>query len=114
MPHATAAELTASTWNVAMWVGAFTLFFPIAKWTTPKVITKPSDRTYWASSVISTVHAIVMLYGAFTVLLSGEVSVWDRFETHNDKWQLYIEGSAGYFLYDLALSKHNDTPEVEP
>ena len=68
---------------------------------TPPTIVKPSERMYWTSSVVATLHAIVLTWGSATRLLAPGFQYWAAFEVQDPSWERYVEFSCGYFAYDL-------------
>ena len=56
---------------------------------------------YWTSSVVATLHAIIMASGAIARATTSGFQIWSGFDTPEPSWERYVEFSCGYFVYDL-------------
>lgn len=80
-------------------------FIAARKWTTPSIFkSRHYDTNYWTSSVISTVHAIIMCFNASRMIARDEVEIWGGgYDRAVPEWERSIEFSAGYFVYDFVF-----------
>jgi len=83
-------------------IGWTLLFYVSLRWLTPQKLTS-SDRIYWASTVVSTVHALFSGLSAAYLLGSGALPAWERFGEPSAAWERVIALSFGYFIYDGLL-----------
>lgn len=70
---------------------------------TPKSLGRQSDRVYFASSVVSILHALYTGLSAAYLLYSGELPLWESFGRPSAAWERVVAISMGYFLYDGTL-----------
>lgn len=91
--------------NSLSWAVLFTLgFLACLRWLTPKSLTTSSDRLYWSSAVVGTVHAIYTGGSAALLLYNGVLRPWDNFGSDCPEWSFVVQVSFGFYIYDTALT----------
>jgi len=79
------------------------LYAASLRFLTPSSLKKRDDRVYWASSIVSIVHAIFAAVSATWLLYTGTVPAWSGFGEPSPAWEKVIMMSFGYFAYDFTL-----------
>ena len=63
----------------------------------------PADRSYWATCVVGTVHAVYTAGEAVRQLSGEDFPLWHDYGTRHADWERVLTISFGFFLFDFIL-----------